>query len=91
MAVGGGGGGVTAPPPVQLRTVEVRNPIIHNWKRNLSEINIILFKYLENISISRFYGWFSFVWKKVQLLEYGRAIYPFNKGIQPWDFEYAIV
>ena len=28
--------------------------------------------------------------EKFELLEYGRAIYRFNKGIQPGDFEYAI-
>ena len=28
--------------------------------------------------------------KKFELLEYGRAIYRFNKGIRPGDFEYAI-
>ena len=72
----GRGGSVSLPPFRSIENSWSKKPkLFIIEKRNLSEINIILFKYLENISISRFYGWFSVVWKKLELLEYRRAIY----------------
>ena len=85
------GGSVSPPPSVQLRTVEVRNPNYSSLKKGVYW-RLILF-YLNTWIIFRFHdfmGDFRLSGKKFELLEYGRAIYRFNKGIRPGDFEYAI-